>query len=992
MPDVLMFRHSRGHIASHPGIIDVAGYDFNHHGPVPLNFNWEFYWQQLLAPGDFRTGRPGITGYIKVPGVWNGYNTGSGIACGDGYATYRLHIKNLPAGNHGLKLPSMATAYRLWVNDIELASNGKVTTGPDMKPQQLPLAVFFETGGKDVVITIQVSNYLSDKGGIWEKILLGTEEQILKKRILGIAFDLMLFGSILIMSLYHFALYFFRKNTVFTLYFGLVCLVISLRILITGEFFLIYLEPGIDWSIEIKTEFITVYGGFTFFLLFLKSLYGREFSSRVVRLFVISSLVFFLFTLFFSVKTTAILLPVYHGIIVAGFLYMLYALVLAIISGREGAPYILAGCLILTIVVVNDILDSNEVINSGYLFPVGLLIFIFSQSVILARIFSSSVRRVEELSGQLRESYNRIDEYNRDLESMIAERTMELAAANKKLRDLDRAKTDFFANVSHELRTPLTLILAPVEEALAGKPMDRDYLELIHRSGRNLLSLINDLLEVSRITSGNIMLDVTEIDFCKLLRDCCAGMESTAKLKGITLSCYTPDSGMPVWIDRKKIANVMSNMFSNSFKFTAPGGKIELSCRADKDDVVVRFADTGCGIPAGKIPVIFDRFVQADTGTARSGEGTGIGLSLVRDIVELHGGSVQVESRYVDDYPGAHGSAFILRIPAGKNHLEGRSDVIFIGDDHLADDVHCVGSGLLPYVRGVNPPAADEASVMAGTCTDESDLPAVLVVEDNSDLRNLVAGMLAGSYVVYAVSDGREAISVFESGVEVDLVLSDIMMPGMDGHALLMWMRGSEKFSGIPFVFLTARADSFMKIEGLQLGAVDYVTKPFNSDELLLRVRNQMEHKKMRNILRRNYNRLLAKLRDGVNDHTVTGDPVNTPGSHDTRNSSRMEQVCAFINEHYTEEITRDDLAAVLNLNPDTFSRLFNQHTGTSLNDYVSRLRIEEAKKRLTGTDDPVTRISLDAGFDSIRTFNRAFKKLTGISPVEYRERGAVKN
>jgi len=574
------------------------------------------------------------------------------------------------------------------------------------------------------------------------------------------------------------------------------------------------------------------------------------------------------------------------------------------------------------------------------------------------------------------------------LEQKVSERTAELAAANEKLRDLDRAKTDFFANISHELRTPLTLILAPVEEALAGKPIERDSLELVHRSGSNLLSLINDLLEVSLVTSGRVTLEVAETDAGDLVRKCCAGMESAAKLKGITLACDTEDS-LTVWVDSKKIAHVMSNMFSNSFKFTEPGGRIDVSCGVDGGYIIIRFSDTGCGIPEDKVPVIFERFVQADTGSTRGYEGTGIGLSLVKDIVELHRGTVSVESRYIEDYPGEHGSVFTVKIPSGRDHLAGRNDIKFISTEsgQVRNDLQDTSMQYMTHVRGIDRPVQSTVPADKDKYQAERDLPAVLVVEDNSDMRNLVAGMLAGGYVVYTASGGREAIQVLESIVEIDLVLSDIMMPGMDGHQLLRWIRGDEKFSGIPFIFLTARADMFMKLEGLELGAVDYVTKPFNSDELLLRIRNQMEQKKLRNTIARNYKGMLVKLRNSVHGQPGTDSLANITDDHDPRNNRRMEQLCLFMNEHYTEEITRDDLAAALNINPDTFSRLFNQYTGTNLNDYISRLRIEEAKRRLSVTDDPVTRISLDTGYGSIRTFNRAFKKITGLSPQEYRNR-----
>jgi len=234
--------------------------------------------------------------------------------------------------------------------------------------------------------------------------------------------------------------------------------------------------------------------------------------------------------------------------------------------------------------------------------------------------------------------------------------------------------------------------------------------------------------------------------------------------------------------------------------------------------------------------------------------------------------------------------------------------------------------------------------------------------------------MLGTRYIVHEAANGLEAVAVLEERDEIDLVLSDIMMPGMDGHELIQWIRADERFEGIPVVFLTARVENFMKIEGLDLGAIDYVTKPFSTDELILRIRNQMELKKLRNSLLRNYEIISAKLR-AVNLRTVTDD-----------NASKIETICGFIREHYMEDLIRDDLAAAVGLNPDTFSRLFNLHIGKSLFDYVNELRIEEAMRRLGESDESITRVSISTGFDNIRTFNRVFKKITGLTPGEYRD------
>ena len=556
------------------------------------------------------------------------------------------------------------------------------------------------------------------------------------------------------------------------------------------------------------------------------------------------------------------------------------------------------------------------------------------------------------------------------LELKVSERTTELAAANEKLRELDRVKTDFFSNISHELRTPLTLILAPVEDALSGGNMDRESLEMIKRNGRNLLSLINDLLDVSRITAGKMRLNISETDLSELVKEFCGQMESPAKLRGIKLE-YACAGPVRVFIDRERIQHVISNFFSNSFKFTPPGGSIKVIVKNEDGLPVMQFSDTGCGIPADKVAAIFDRFSQADTSTTRHYEGTGIGLSIVKELVELHGAEVSVASRYSEEDPDDHGTVFTVKFRPGNDHLTGRTDVIFVPESEKY-------KGMIPHVRGI-----DQAQNTSGRIKSEvtdNDKPSILVVEDSADLRTMLVNMLNGSYIVYEAADGHEALKLLDDTGEFDLVLSDIMMPGIDGYELLRRIRNNERFRDLPFIFLTARADDFMKLEGLDLGATDYITKPFNSGELMLRIRNQVELGRLRNAAVRNYNSLMEKLKS-VHKKKLTSD-----------HASLLDTTCAFIRENYMQELSREDLAVSAGMNPDTFGRLFYQHTGKTLNEYINELRISEAMCRLKETDNTVIRISIDVGFDNIRTFNRVFKKYTSLSPVEYREQAGIRN
>lgn len=562
--------------------------------------------------------------------------------------------------------------------------------------------------------------------------------------------------------------------------------------------------------------------------------------------------------------------------------------------------------------------------------------------------------------------------WNFQLKKKIELATRELQRMKDRAEAASRAKSRFLDNISHELRTPLTLILSPVEDALNDGSPGRNTLEMIRRNGRILLSLINDLLDLSRMTAGKMKLNISETDLGYEIKFYCSEMESAAARRGIEIKCMIPDEPVIAGIDTEKFFHILSNFFSNSFRFTEKGGTIAIGLKKETGNILLTFSDTGTGIPASKIDSVFNRFTQAETLSGAVNGGAGIGLAIVKEVAGLHGGTVSVESRHKQDFPDTHGTMFTVCIPSGTGHFIDRDDVVFID---AAD-----GHEHLPFIRGIYDDNSDGESISwNNNLTAEEDKPAILVVEDNADMQIFLKKLLAENYLVYAASDGISALEVLHSNDSIDLVLSDVLMPGMDGHELMEKIHADERFTGLPVLFLTAVAEDFMKNEALQLGAVDYLVKPFNPDELKLRVRNQIRLRVMNNSLLKRNRELSGKLKSFVESRQ----PSLTEDA-----KKKMESICVFIKEHYTEDISREMISETLNMNPDIFSRMFNKYTGKSLPDYINSLRIDEAKKLLLETDITVSRLAIDTGYENIRTFNRAFKKITGMSPGEYREKG----
>ena len=414
------------------------------------------------------------------------------------------------------------------------------------------------------------------------------------------------------------------------------------------------------------------------------------------------------------------------------------------------------------------------------------------------------------------------------------------------LAELDRAKTDFFSNVSHEFRTPLTLTLAPLEETLANPagpvPSDREQLETAYRNSQRLLKLVNTLLDFSRIEAGRIEAVYEPTDLAMLTTDLAGVFRSAIERAGLRLRVDCPPLPEPVYVDREMWEKIVLNLLSNAFKFTFEG-EIAVILRAGQDRVELAVQDTGTGIPAQELPRIFERFHRVKAARGRSYEGSGIGLALVQELVKLHGGTVEVSSIE------AQGTCFTVSLPLGSSHLP---------PDRIAATRSLVSTatGAAPYVEEVLRWISTDSFTNVKLSEGGQSLPIVrpqtqlsariLLVDDNADMRDYVRRLLASQgYEVETAIDGVAALSAIRESV-FDLVLTDVMMPRLDGFGLLKELRSHITTRDIPMILLSARAGEEARIEGLESGADDYLTKPFSARELLARVEAVLKLSRLR--------------------------------------------------------------------------------------------------------------------------------------------------
>jgi PAS domain S-box-containing protein len=421
----------------------------------------------------------------------------------------------------------------------------------------------------------------------------------------------------------------------------------------------------------------------------------------------------------------------------------------------------------------------------------------------------------------------------------------EIARQREELARLDELKTEFFANISHEFRTPLTLMLGPLEDALADttdlSSANRERLTLAHRNAVRQFKLVNTLLDFSRIEAGRIDSSFEPADLPQLTAGLASVWRSAIERAGLELVVDCPPLVDPVYVDREMWEKIVLNLISNAFKFTF-AGSIEVSLRATDGRAELAVRDTGTGIAAAEAPRIFDRFHRVREARSRSFEGSGIGLSLVRDLARLHGGDVGVQSEV------GRGSCFRVTVPLGKDHLPADrigaartlGSTASRADAYVEEALHWLPEETR---RGSEPVEAElEQLAPGGGNPSGGRAPArVLLVDDNSDMRAYVCRLLVQSgFEVDTASDGWSALELARER-RPDLVLSDIMMPGLDGFGLLRELRADAELAEVPLIMLSARAGEEARIEGVQAGADDYLVKPFGARELLARVDAQFK-------------------------------------------------------------------------------------------------------------------------------------------------------
>ncbi|MGG1662357.1 ATP-binding protein [Brevibacillus sp. NRS-1366] len=778
----------------HQGVMDLATWDYEHDKRIKLDGEWEFYWNQLLTPDDFnRTDKPSPTTFMTVPSQWNGKIIDGKLLPAYGYATYRMVLKNVPySGVFALKKTNIRFSSAVYVNGHQLFEDGKPSIEEaTYRPGNVPQLDSFQSEKGDVEIIVQIANFDYINAGIPLSIYFGGQADMYEIQQRNMGYELGAFAILGTLAIIYFICFvtatLYGKKDYSLLVFAIVCSLYAIyNGLISERPLLLFLqgfsfEALYKWKDIVSTTCFIVLA--IFFYQLQKSMMSLKFTQTFCAL-----LGAYLVLIIFSPIRVYIEYQVYIMVLYELMLIWLLIRVAILFIKKTNSPSYKSFLMFMAILTIN-------------LYSFDLILFAFSikDNVWLGQLYIVVFNIIMIFLIVLRffEAYQTIDEMK------------------DQLLQLDKIKDDFLSNTSHELKTPLNAIVSITDTLIKGVegPVTEKQaynLAVVLESGRRLTHLVNELLDYSKMKHGDISLFKSKIDL-KAAVDSVIGIHMfLLGGKPITLVNHISEDAPEVYADGNRLIQILHNLLDNAIKFTDKG-TVELSAAVVRDMVEVRVADTGIGIDTEMQERIFYAFEQEDASVTKNYGGTGLGLSITKKLVELHGGEIRVESS-----PG-RGSVFIFTIPVAKNADRA---IRRITEQHMHK--------LPPITHGTYPVS------IKGT-RDET----ILVVDDDfANLQAMINLLKLEGYSIVIVNRGRLALEELTKRTDFFLVILDIMMPDLSGYEVLRLIRERFSTSELPVLMLTAKNRVSDKMVTMENGANDFVSKPFEADELMARVRN----------------------------------------------------------------------------------------------------------------------------------------------------------
>ncbi|MDP4096018.1 ATP-binding protein [Paenibacillus sp. P96] len=765
------------------GVLDLSDWDFQNNGAVRLNGDWEFYPGQFLNPQSWKAdGQQHPHGYVHVPDIWNPHMPENS---GTGYGTYRLLIRTPEQDKDlfGIRTLNIRTASSIYINGAQVAGIGNPSEdGRLSDPGNKPYNGYFRVSGSTVEVMIHVSNYNYYSGGIVKPVVFGDYASIRNMRDISLATDLVLAVGFCIPAVFFLLLYRLRRSEPALFYMGCFCFAALLYVLSQGEKMMAVI-PGMHYEWVVKTQWLSSLLAFFFLVRYVNAYSFGIVHPQLLRLSTAATVVW---TVLIPLMPTVVLSraePVLLIYLASWVCYVVFVLLKGFGKSKRDNSLMALGILSVMMVVILCIAYLLGLTDIRGIVPLETLIFIFSQAVLLAKRFAVTFQEVELLS--------------------------------KRLLTLDGMKDEFLANTSHELRTPLHGMINIAQGMIDRKDgLDHEAqlrnMELIVSVGRRLSFLINDILDFSNLKNGRLVIHPAPANLKAAVQSVLEVLEHTVGAKDVRFVTRLPDYLPYVMADGDRLMQVLYNLLGNAIKFTERG-EIRVSAVVQGGDVEIKVEDTGIGIAPELHDTIFDSFKRGDDLENMTASGTGLGLSVTKRLVELHGGRIWVESQI------GTGSVFTFTLPVAGDHAvtisamnRERQEVLFEGRDDERSS-----------------PASDKKSKYT-----------ILAVDDDSVNLHVLASLLASEECrVIAVHDARTALNHINGREHIDLVITDWMMPGVSGLDLCREIRKRFSLAELPVLLLTARNLPGDIHAGLQAEANDFLRKPVDAEELRARVR-----------------------------------------------------------------------------------------------------------------------------------------------------------
>lgn len=806
------------------GVMDLSAWDYGNQKRIALDGEWEFYWNQLLTPENFRQeggAAPAYTTLMRVPSQWNGTIVNGNPLPAYGSATYRMVLRNLPVGGmFALKKPNIRFSSVVYIDGQKLLEDGKTSMDEaTYEPGNIPQIGFFTSDQRDVEIIIQVSNYDYINSGIPVSLYFGQQDAMIEQQQKSMVREfspLVILGALaLIYFICFVAASLYRKRDYALLLIAVICLLYAIYHGLIGERALLLFFPEISFEALYKAKDVSSIACFIILAFFFHQLQKSIISSKLTQA---VAIVLGGFLILVPFLTISIYMTVHAYIIVFYELLLIWLLLRAAVlhikseaDSRFKSLLLFMAVLMINLYSVDTILFAIAIKDNLWLGQSYIIIFNIIMIFFIVLRFFEAYRTIDEMKNQLLK--------------------------------LDKIKDDFLSNTSHELKTPLNAIVSITDSLLKGvegpvTERQAQNLGIVMGSGRRLTHLVNELLDYSKMKHGDITL-------YKSFMDLKAAVDSVIRIhlfllgdKRVTLVNSIPEELPAVYADGNRLMQILHNLIGNAVKFSEQG-EVNISAEVIRDRIEVRIQDRGIGIAAHMQERIFMAFEQAAASETNHDGGTGLGLSITRKLVELHGGHIHVESM-----PG-EGSIFIFTIP-----LADASSHKMIGQAEQKERP-CKEAGMphieYPfYVKG------------------ELDEPILVVDDDYANLQSMMNLLKLEGYSIVVVNRGQLALEELTRKRDFFLVILDITIPDMSGYEVLNGIR--ERFTPfeLPVLMLTARnraADMKLSMEN---GANDYVAKPFEAEELMARVRSLT---KLKASVKHARDAEIAFLRSQINPH-----------------------------------------------------------------------------------------------------------------------------